>query len=551
MGLFVLALIIPNIVLDITESYGILSKITNIVLPAGLYILLAFSTRKAGLNLLLGFPVMFFAAFQIVLLFLYGESIIAVDMFMNVMTTNVSEATELLSNLLPAILVVCIIYLPFIITGIIYLCKHKTFSVSLLRRGRVTGAIVSATGIVLLIITVFCIKSYSPRTELFPYNVCANLVESIKRQKESLNYPQTSRNFTYEVEKKSDSIPEVYVLVIGETSRADNWQLCGYDRPTNPMLSKRNDIVFYPYAVSESNTTHKSVPLMLSPLTAETFSDSINCVKSIITAFKESGFKTAYLSNQQRNHSYIDYFGSEADTTIFLKDNSSQHFDHELIIPMTEIIQSNLQQGNKKQFIVLHTYGSHFDYKDRITKEYQAFTPCEDYQADAESRDLLINAYDNTVVYTDGLLNSIIENLKELHVNSAMLYTSDHGEDIFDDERHRFLHASPVPTYYQLHVPFLLWMSEDYLDEHPGILDISKSNAMKPVSSSQAIYHTLEEIAGLKTQYTDTDASVINNRYKAKPFMYLTDLNKGVPLKESGLKTPDFIQFKKHNITIE
>lgn len=80
--------------------------------------------------------------------------------------------------------------------------------------------------------------------------------------------------------------------------------------------------------------------------------------------------------------------------------------------------------------------------------------------AEVKYKDNLINAYDNSIRYTDNFLVRLIDMLQEQHVNSALIYTSDHGEDIFDDNRHLFLHASPVPSYYQIHVPFFIWMSE-------------------------------------------------------------------------------------------
>ena len=64
-------------------------------------------------------------------------------------------------------------------------------------------------------------------------------------------------------------------------------------------------------------------------------------------------------------------------------------------------------------------------------------------------------------------LSRLIHMLEKQQVDAAMLYTSDHGEDIFDDSRHLFLHASPVPSYYQLHVPFLIWMSDTYRETYP------------------------------------------------------------------------------------
>ena len=110
-------MIIPNIGLTITESNSFLAKITNLILPFGIYLLLCTLSRRIGRAILWMIPLMVFAAFQIVLLFLYGESIIAIDMFLNVMTTNFTEATELLANLKSAIATVLIIYIPPIAAG--------------------------------------------------------------------------------------------------------------------------------------------------------------------------------------------------------------------------------------------------------------------------------------------------------------------------------------------------------------------------------------------------------------------------------------------------
>ncbi|MDE6134715.1 MAG: DUF1705 domain-containing protein, partial [Muribaculaceae bacterium] len=107
-----LALIVPNIALDITEMrYSDLSRCINLLIPAGAYLGICASLRRVGLSGLFAIPMMVLCAFQIVLLFLYGESIIAVDMFLNVLTTNSREAGELLANLVPAIVCVLAVYL--------------------------------------------------------------------------------------------------------------------------------------------------------------------------------------------------------------------------------------------------------------------------------------------------------------------------------------------------------------------------------------------------------------------------------------------------------
>ena len=110
-------------------------------------------------------------------------------------------------------------------------------------------------------------------------------------------------------------------MVVGETSRALNWSLYDYDRDTNPELSKIEGVTSFCHVLTESNTTHKSVPMLLSPVSAQNF-DSIYYRKSIITAFKEAGFQTAFFSNQRYNHSFIDFFGMEADTYDFIKEDS-------------------------------------------------------------------------------------------------------------------------------------------------------------------------------------------------------------------------------------
>ena len=104
--LFLFILIVPNLVLCLTEPLPLMAKVCNVLLPFGCYYLLMTLSRNCGKMLWILFLFLFFGAFQIVLLYLFGQSIIAVDMFLNLVTTNSSEALELLDNLTPAIIAV-------------------------------------------------------------------------------------------------------------------------------------------------------------------------------------------------------------------------------------------------------------------------------------------------------------------------------------------------------------------------------------------------------------------------------------------------------------
>lgn len=539
--------LVPNVVLAFTEQDILLTKLTNIILPLGLYYIILSLSRKSSRTTLFCLPIMFFAAFQIVLLYLYGESIIAVDMFLNIVTTNFNEATELLNNMVVAIIAVFVLYLPPIVLSCILLWTKSLADCSPVKRARIVGIGLSCVGLVLLVGCYISQKDFKIQHKIFPINVIDNMFTAVKRTELSNNFAITSAKFDYHaVATHADSIDEVYVLVIGETSRADNWQINGYNRPTNPMLSTRNDIVFFPKTLSESNTTHKSVPLLLSHLTSETFGDSIHLTKSIVSAFNEAGFSTAWISNQVHNGSYIDYFSSEANSVSYLMDIGLSPYDINLI-PRFE--QAVVNGSERKKFIVLHTYGSHFNYRERYTKEYSIFKPDTLSVASADNIEQLMNAYDNSLIYTDKFLNSAISVLEKSGKHAALIYLADHGEDIFDDERGRFLHASPTPTYWQIHVPMFVWLSKSYRQDFPEKYNALCVNSAKNASSSRATFDTLLSLAGIISPYANLSNALCEKSYAEPPRMYLNDYNEAVPLNKSGLRDNDFKQLLLKSIS--
>ena len=160
------------------------------------------------------------------------------------------------------------------------------------------------------------------------------------------------------------------------------------------------------HTLTQSNTTHKSVPMLLSAADASNY-DRIYRERSIITAFREAGFHTAFFSTQKPNHSFIDIFGMEANDWKFIKNGpqgASNTPDEELL----PLIAKKLSEGHKKLFIVIHTYGSHFNYRERYPASMAFFKPDDATEAKAVNRPQLINAYDNTIRQTDRLLAEII-----------------------------------------------------------------------------------------------------------------------------------------------
>ena len=489
-------LTIPGILLAFADHQTIVTALLSVLFPFSVYLLIISLWRRTGWGVLCTLPFMILGAFQIVLIYLYGESIIAVDMFINVTTTDVQEATTLLEQLMPAIVTVCVLYLPPIIWAIISLKSTRPTMNHYKRLLLIywSSILFLVSGTALLVCSLFNIVI--PGNDIFPINVIRNIAIAVERVSVSKKYPESAREYTFNAtlrpEIASDSIGRTVIAVIGETARADRWQLYGFERETNPRLSKRSGIITMMHPVSQSNTTHKSVPMMLTALNAETF-EQLPYTKSLITAFKEAGYSTAYFSNQPPNGSYNQHIGEEADTTFFFERKIGTKEPDTGLAGLTS--EWLAQDTTRFRLIVLHTYGAHFPYTDHYTPDQAVFTPDSPLQAKASNRENLLNAYDNATIAVDLALDSIISVLEAQNCHGAMIYAADHGEDIFDDSRNKFLHASPIPTAWQIYVPMILWTSPGFLSAER--LETLQRNAGTVQSPSETFFHTAIDLGGV------------------------------------------------------
>ena len=524
---------VPNVVLDITEGMSIWACLANILLPLGIYTLLMSISRKPGKMTWWLFPYIFFSAFQIVLLYLYGEGVLAVDMLLNVVTTNVSEATELLDGILPAVIIVCVLYLPPLGMAVANIRGRHILDNRFIYKIRRIGGGITVAGLLSVATAYLADPTFRLLNNVFPLNVTYNLYLAVERSWISAHYQERVANFSFDaVATHPKDSAEVYVMVIGETARSDNFSLYGYQRDTNPLLTKLakdSSLIVFKKARTESNTTHKSVPMLLTAASASDYS-VLYREKGIIAAFKEAGFHTSFISNQLPNHSFIDFLGMEADSYLFIKE-AERAKDNVSDLELLPIVEGILEKGRKKEFIVLHTYGSHFQYNERYPRNMAHFLPDDKSQAKYENRQQLVNAYDNTIRFTDYFLYKLSALLSASGRNSAWLYTSDHGENIYDDNRNKFLHASPNPSEYELRVPLLAWTSTSYAKAYPDIISALRSNSGKCVSTSISIFHTILEMGGVKTKNLDLTKSLADRDYKVQPRLYLTDHNEAVEMR--------------------
>ncbi|MCI7140321.1 lipid A phosphoethanolamine transferase [Alistipes sp.] len=541
---FFVALIIPNCILANTEPYSVWTVEALILMPLGFYMMWSVALRRSGVMIWLAFPFIFFCAFQIVLLYLFGNSVIATDMFTNILTTNPGEAGELLGNIYPAVIIVCVMYLPLLWLAAREIGLKRYISRTTRMNVGLTGAAIFAVGL-LALWPAYAVseEKHVLRDEIFPLNAIYNLGLSGSEFRKVHNFEKTSEGFTFEPVRTAEAPGrEVYIYVIGEAARAMNWQLYGYDRETNPELAKIEDLVVFRNMLTQSNTTHKSVPLILSSVRTDEHEELFRR-KGLPALFNEAGFDTWFISNQSRQGAMIDNLAHDARHLIYIR---SPRYDMQLLDEVRKILEKS---DSKKLLLILHCYGSHFSYHQRYPREFAHFRPDTDVAIARQNREMLVNAYDNSIRYTDHFLAQTIDYLRSLEdTSSALLYCADHGEDLIDDDRDRFLHASPTTTAYQLYVASLAWFSDAYRRNFPEKVAAAMANETAP-ATTHALFHTMADMASIRGRFIVREASLVCGDYDRKaPRRYLNDHNEAVPYRKTGLMLQDMEVFRRYGI---
>jgi lipid A ethanolaminephosphotransferase len=253
------------------------------------------------------------------------------------------------------------------------------------------------------------------------------------------------------------------ILVIGETARAANFALAGYERDTNPLLSKVPGLISFTKVLSCGTATAQSLPCMFSGLGRTGKSGPRNTRKDgLLQILQRAGFSVLWRENQGGCAGVCGGIQTEilegAGTRALFELGESR--DENLV----KGLQDKIDSMDGHAVVVLHMMGSHGPaYYKRYPAEFERFQPaCKESQFSRCQRSEIINSYDNTIVYTDHVLSRVIEFLQfndSRGLPSAMVYLSDHGESL--GESNIYLHGLPyafAPDV-QKHVPMLLWVS--------------------------------------------------------------------------------------------
>ncbi len=344
--------------------------------------------------------------------------------------------------------------------------------------------------------------------------------------------------------KKVISNPEIHVLVLGEAARRDHMQVYGYHRETTPELFREKNLVALNQIVSPANITVYAVPQLLTRARPHTI-DKAYQEQSIISAYRAAGFKTFWISNAEvidENSTPITMLAQDADRRIFSNDPSVMKLDSVLVEHFDEV----LLDPEPKKLIVLHMQGSHFDYSQRYSKEFDKFKPSYFEQdkygwKDISRKQELINTYDNTLVYTDFVLGQILRRLKNSRGHATMTFVSDHGERLMDQGGGDILHSSMEGSSAELEVPFLVWLNEAYTKDFPEkALNLRRNKSIK--ASSFILFDSLLGLADLEIAGHSAKEDIFSSEFtgSARPVLLPTrqvlDFDKDIVPRESADK---------------
>ncbi|WP_426106900.1 phosphoethanolamine transferase [Massilia sp. TSP1-1-2] len=356
----------------------------------------------------------------------------------------------------------------------------------------------------------------------WPFGLMSRGLDFYKERKHLAELGARNSKFTFGARQAvPDAEGEIVVMVIGESSRYDRWSLNGYGRETNPLLGKESNLVMLPDVITSVSATRLSVPVMISRKPAiKSLKDGF-AEKSFLTAYKEAGFKTYWLSNQVSFGEFdtpVSVFAKEADVIQFLNlggFTNNSNFDQILFDP----VKGALADPAKKKLIVLHTLGSHWNYSHRYPKQFDRWQPSlfgvdKPVYTNTKIKPQLNNSYDSSILYTDWFLSNVIGMLKQSQQRSALMYMSDHGQTLYDNKCDLAFHGHN--TQFEFHVPAFVWYSDVYLAQRPAKVAQLRKHSQARLSTEN-VFHTLLDLADIRYPDEHLEWSFMSERFKLHP----------------------------------
>jgi lipid A ethanolaminephosphotransferase len=444
--------------------------------------------------------------------------IIDKSMIQNVVETDYKEATELIS--LSLLLHLALFgLLPALAVGLVTVRYRPFVKESLIRALSFIGATLLAAFLIWANYKNFVLIGREHRELRLFVNPTAPLYEAYKFTKnkyfKSVEGPiqtiglDAHQGAQYLQAKKIDGKKTIVVFVVGETARAKDFSLNGYARETNPELSKDN-VVSFNNTYSCGTSTAESLPCIFSHFDRDDYSSSnAGRYENLLDILSHSGVHVLWRDNNSGCKGVCERVAYEDVSNLPVPTlcNTSECFDEILL----HQLQERIQQNSGDILVVLHQKGSHGPaYFKRYPEAFRRFTPeCTDSAPQNCQKETLLNAYDNSILYTDHFLHQTIELLKSMsgQYNTVMLYASDHGESL--GENGIYLHGLPyaLSPDEQRHIPMIAWISNGYSASFGLDQQCLKKHYYQPYSHDN-IFHSMLGLFSVETNQYKKDHDI-------------------------------------------
>ncbi|WP_455818660.1 kdo(2)-lipid A phosphoethanolamine 7''-transferase [Pseudomonas cerasi] len=343
--------------------------------------------------------------------------------------------------------------------------------------------------------------SYLPSNWLTAVGLFAYTSYDEKMDSDDLFDP--AKHFTY---KAPEGLDDTYVVfVIGETTRWDHMGLLGYERDNTPKLSKEKNLVAF-RGESCDTSTKLSLRCMFVR-EGGTMDNPGRTLKeqNVFSVLKSLGWSSDLFAMQSEvwfynntnadSYAFREQIGSE-------KRNQGKSVDDMLLIP--ELKSSIDDHPKGKHLVILHTKGSHYLYSQRYPREFARYQPECMGVDDTCSKAMLINAYDNSILYVDTMLDSVFDQLRDK--KAIVFYAADHGESISENMH---LHGTPrnMAPPEQFRVPMIVWASDKYLADPAARSAFERLQAEQKAGKTHRHVELFDTIMGC-LGYTSPDGGI-------------------------------------------
>jgi len=336
-----------------------------------------------------------------------------------------------------------------------------------------------------------------------PFSIYSSVVEYIKEQK---LLKQNRKDISQHSVCKADTL--TVVLVLGEALRADHLSINGYKKKTCPNLEQKK-IISFTKIFSEWTHTNKSIPHILTRADSSNYLPAYN-EKSLVSIFKKCNFDTYWLGNQEAGSSF-SFIIKECNNSFINKPlHTVYNYTKKLDADLLPHYEKYINQANPLKFIIVHLIGSHWYYPSHYPSDFEIFKPTITGKTFSQRDSIkIVNAYDNTILYTDYIVNELITKIEKQ--NSILLFLSDHGELL--GEEGKWLHAQN--TKYEKNPAFFMWFSEKFKQKNEEKIknaELSKNNHWR----TDFLFHSILDISEIENPLINSKLNIFDQKDNQK-----------------------------------